>query len=75
VISAGPFEHDHPVSVASHVHPRYETPTESAHAMYWSMNPSAQSFSPSSPVTTGTLAATGAMVALQLDAVASSEKL
>ena len=62
-------------SHVSHVQPRYDTPALSAHAMYASMKEWAQSFSPISPLTTGTAAATGAMVDAQHDCVMQPEKL
>ena len=43
--------------------------------MYWSTKPWAQSFSPISPVTRGTWAATGAIVELQHEAFEQPEKL
>ena len=43
--------------------------------MYVSMKEWAQSFSPISPLTTGTAAATGAMVDAQHDCVVQPEKL
>src|ERR1700730_15985813 len=53
---AGPLRQSH----VSHVQPTYDTPLLSAQFMNALMNAPAQSVSPSSPVTTGTAAATGA---------------
>src|SRR6202035_928714 len=55
-MSAGPLRQSH----GSHVQPTYDTPLLSAQFMNELMKAPAQSVSPSSPVTTGTAAATGA---------------